>query len=152
MDRYAYIFVNRNFGHDYAYAYPPLGLIRGWFWEHYIKADVKQALDARLQNLKDATAPEEFKELLASGISAHTYSHRHTIYSVKIVPDTLCPDPRAAGRCPHFVMYLLMPGAPEVISKRFGEFRAKCQEIAWHTMRSGEQNELKLEIPDNFYL
>lgn len=155
MSRYAYIFVNRNFGHDYAYAYPPQGLIQGWLWRHGIREAAKLALE-QSETERRSLSGEDFSAELAEGISTYAYFHRwvfkFTIYSVKIAPDTLCPDPRAEGRCPYFVMHLLIPGVPEVISKRFGEFRDRCQEIAWHTMRSGVQEELKVEIPDNLYL
>ena len=154
MPQYAYIFVERNMGHDYAYAEPPLGMIRGWLWRRYIYPEARRTLEVQVQKLNDACCEdlEKFKTRLATGISVYSYSHRHTVYSVRIAPDTLCPDPRATGRCPYFVMHLLMPGIPEVISKRFGEFRAHCQDIAWHTMFSGRQGTLKVLIPDDLYL
>ena len=151
MAKYAYIFVERNMGHDYAYAYPPLGLLVSWRWSHGIYDSAKQALNAKENALRSTLSVEEFKEHLASGISVYSYNNKHTVYSVKIAPDTLCPDPRAQGRYPYFVMHTLIPGAPEVFSKRFGEFCARCQDTAWHTMRSGEQLELKVEIPQNLY-
>ena len=156
MSKYAYIFVERNMGQDYAFAYPPLGPITGWLWQHGVRDAAKLALDRREAELRAAWPEDKFGAALAEGISTYTYDRswgvKHTIYSVKIAPDTLCPDPRAEGRCPYFVMHLLFPGVPEIISKRFGEFRDRCQEIAWRTMRSGEQSELKVEIPEDFYL
>lgn len=136
-------------GRDYEYAEPPMGWIRGLLWTYKIRPEAESALETRIQGIKEA---EGFKEKLGGGISVLSYCFRHTVYSVKIAPDTLCNDPRAKNRCPYFVMHLLMPGTPEVISKRFEEFRARCREIAWHTMRSGVQEELKVEIPDNLYL
>ena len=151
MSNYAYIFVSRNMGNDYEYAGPPLGMIRGWLWRNLIKPEVTQKLKKKEQELEEAE-PGCYKEALAKGISLLFYSHRHTVYSVKIAPDTLCPDPRAEGRSPYFIMHLLMPGTPELISRRFNEFCAKCQEIAWNTMLPGVWKELKVEIPDELYL
>ena len=138
-------------GHDYAYAAPPLGLLRGWLWNHCIYPEVRLALDNFIQSQRNQLSNAEFLQKLATGISVYSYSREHTIYSVKIAPDTLCPDPRAQGRSPYFVMHLLMPGFPDVFSKRYDEFRKQCQSIAWQTLHSGVQQELKVMIPDDFY-
>ena len=151
MSRSAYIFVNRNFGHDYAYAYPPLGLFRSWLWRLCIYPEIKKALDMRVQYRRDQLSDVEFQSELAKGISVHTCCRKHTIYSIKIAPDTLCPDPRAQGRLPYFVMHLLMPGFPEIISRRYEIFRSQCQEIAWNTMQSGELSELRVNMPEELY-
>lgn len=151
MIKNAYIFVERNMGHDYAYAEPPLGLFRGWLWRLCIYPEVKKALDTRVQCRRDQLSDVMFQAELAKGISVHTCCRKHTIYSVKIAPDTLCPDPRAQGRFPYFVMHLLMPGFPEVISRRYEIFRIQCQKIAWNTMQSGERRELMVNMPEELY-
>lgn len=151
MSKYAYIFVERNMGNDYAHAYPLMGFIRSWMWQHKIYDAAQCALNAKVDNLRSVLPGDDFNKELASGILTHTYICKHTVVSVKIAPDTLCPDPRAEGRCPYFVMHLLLPGMPEVISRRFGKFRDQCLGIAWQTMRSGEQNELKVKIPKDLY-
>lgn len=154
MTRHAYIFVERNMGQDYAYAAPSLGFFEGWLWRQYIYPEVKQNLENRVQHLKDSLSakPERFEEMLAEGISVYSYRFWHTVYSVRIAPDLLCPDPRAKGRFPYFIMHLLMPGSPEVISRRFCEFRTRCQKIAWDTMQAGIRDELKIAMPDSLYL
>ena len=151
MQNFSYIFINRNFGNDYAYALPPMGWLRHLIWQYLIEPQAKAALMAKENQLRCNLSKEEFRDVSATGISVHTYCHKHTVYSVKITPDTLCPDKRAVGRSPHFIMHLLVPGLPEVLSKRFSEFRAHCQDIAWHTMRSGVLNELKIVVPDDLY-
>lgn len=148
MKSYAYIFVERNMGTGYAFAFPRLSPLRSCFFRTFIFSAADMEL-RREENILEKRG--EYTSVLNKGIAAYGTKFKHTVYKKKVMPDSLCPDPRAEGRNPRFEMYVVFPGFPNVFSKHFNEFQEKCNQIAWQIMRPGEHDELTVEIPAELY-
>lgn len=148
MKYYAYIFVERNMGSGYAFAYPRLSPLRGWFFRKFILPVASMELTRQEATLRGY---EELTAALVAGVAVYSERFKYTVYKRKIMPDTACPDPRAEGRNPRFEMYVVFSGSPNVFSKQFNEFQEKCNQIAWQTLLPGERDELTVEVPEELY-
>lgn len=135
-------------GDGYAYAYPPLNPLRGWFIRRFLLPCVDMEMD-KLE--KELQTQGKLNAELVNGIAVYGCKFKHTIYKLKVMPDTICPDPRAAGRSPRFEMYVVFSGFPNIFSKQFNEFQKTCRHIGLNTFAAGERDELAVKIPEQLY-
>ena len=144
--KYAYLYIERNIGHGYVKITPPCNFWKKWIFKNFLFPLAKKKLEITLKN-----HPENSPIL--DGILAD-WSLWHGYYVTRFLrmPDKKCTDPLADGRNPKFFLTIILEGEPELFPpERFYFFIKHCIDIAYDIMLPGINNNLKIEIPSEFF-
>lgn len=121
-----YIFLDRNMGHGFETAYPPISAFLMRFYKSIIIGMPKAALSKRF---------------------GYIVYHRSEI-------DVNCPDPRSKGRSPRIEISVVFPWRfkeRHLCSKAGNDLLQSCWTVAKQVMHKGVNPELKIELPTSWY-
>lgn len=150
MKKQAYIFVDRNMGNGYAFAYPPMSFWRAWMLQKFVIPESDKAMEDNENQLLAMKAKNE-KSAFEDGVIVFAKKMGYTVCKLKIMPDFACADPKAKGRNPRFVMYVVISGFPDIISKSFNSFINDCRKIAFETFDAGVNPKFLIKVADSLY-
>ncbi len=145
--KYALLFLERNMGSGYAYAYPPLNRVLSWWLRTLVLPKARATLekDGCLVNLGVGVESAEFPH---EGTTSMFMGSGFAVYSLL----TWCPDPREKGRKSKFTLHSVFPVNLNFISGSFQTFLSQCCVIGLNTLQSGRVEALRIPIPDNLFL
>lgn len=146
MSNFAYLFIQRDMynGRTWGYsdAYPNCSFWKNWIFDRFLKP----IADKNLEQKRAGSCADS--ALLSDVCSWHKY------YVLKFeCKDTKCTDdPFAKGRDYRFKMYIILEGEPAVLpALRFENFIDECIKTGYDVLTAGENNNLKIIIPDEFF-
>ncbi len=151
--KYAYIFIKRNMGSGYEEAYPPCSFFKKWIFRKYLLKKAEDCFQEMLSiNMKNKSVTELEDEFRKGLRGKSDFWHGFLFEMIERKPDEKCIDPLAERRCPTFKMTIIMEGKPQIFPiERFDNFIQKCFDKANEIMQPGVNDELKIEIPPEFF-
>ena len=144
--KHALLFLERNMGSGYAYAYPPTNPILK-LWCKWCLHQAKKTLE-RDGHPASLGGDGASSKLPAKGTVSMFMNCRFVVYSLLVH----YPDPRERTRKTKFTLHCVFPRNLNFISGSFQAFLAKCRSIGWNTLQSGQMESLRIPIPDNLFL
>lgn len=138
MSKYAYICIQRVKGDSHICFEPSFGI------------NVFARLAHKKAEYYLGEKLDEGMEVTEDGFFLYSYYFRHTIYSI-CKKDLSCTGELAKKRDPKITMHLIIPGTPEIISKRFDDFCNECFNIGVQVSENGHSSDLKVIVPDDLY-
>ena len=153
MDKCAYIFLERNFEKGNGKAFPPVGMLRDWWYNLFVLPKVEKVLGLRKQELKREKGQQELDGRLAEGeVDCLVHAAGKWAYGRCLRPDTASPDPavRMNKRTAELTMCVVFGAEPlftGVYEKEFVNYVDACFKRAKEIVRAGCDNRLMVVMP-----
>ena len=153
MDKCAYIFLDRNFEKGNGKAFPPLGVLRDWWYNLFVLPEVEKTLGLREQEIRRERGQQELGRQLADGeVDCLVHVVGKWAYGRRLCPDTTCPDPivrknKREATLTMCVVFGVEPLFSGVYEKEFVNYVDACFERAKEIVREGCDSRLAVVMP-----